>query len=197
MPTPADLPGPQTVTQLLREARAGRPEALDQLLPLMYAELHRIAERHMSGERPDHTLQPTALVNEAFLRLLGGTQHGFDDRTHFLRAASRVMRRVLVDHARARQAAKRGPGMQVTLDDALAGHGNNTLDMLALDDALARLSAVDARWGQVVELRFFGGLTVPEIAEALGTSPATVKRDWQFAKGWLARELEIVPRQGS
>jgi RNA polymerase sigma-70 factor, ECF subfamily len=185
---PAEPPAPETVTRMLQDARSGDRQALDRLLPLVYAELHRIAESHMRAERPDHTLQPTALVNEAFLRLVGGTPASFNDRTHFLSAASLAMRRVLVDHARMRQAAKRG-GLNVTLDDALVGAPAAGLDMLALDDALTRLAAADARSAQVVEMRFFGGLGIPEIAEALGTSPATVKRDWQFAKGWLAREL--------
>jgi RNA polymerase sigma factor (TIGR02999 family) len=185
---PAEPPAPETVTQLLEDARHGDPQALDRLLPLVYAELHRIAESHMRSERPDHTLQPTALVNEAFLRLVGGTPAAYNDRTHFLSAASRAMRRVLVDHGRMRQAAKRG-GLNVTLDEALVGAQPKSLDMLALDDALTRLAAADPRSAQVVEMRFFGGLGIPEIADALGTSPATVKRDWQFAKGWLAREL--------
>ncbi len=185
---PADPSAPQSVTRLLEDARSGDREALDRLLPVVYAELHRIAESHMRRERPDHTLQPTALVNEAFLRLVGSAPVSYNDRTHFLSAASLAMRRVLVDHARMRQAAKRG-GLQVTLDEALVGASPAGLDMLALDDALTRLALADARSAQVVEMRFFGGLGIPEIAEALGTSPATVKRDWQFAKGWLAREL--------
>jgi RNA polymerase sigma-70 factor (ECF subfamily) len=186
---PAEPSPPHTVTQLLQSARNGDREALDRLLPLVYAELHRIAERHMSAERPDHTLQPTALVNEAFLRLVGGSTVAYNDRTHFLSAASRAMRHVLVDHARARQAAKRGAALNVTLDDAMVGAPAAGLDMLALDDALTRLAAADPRAAKVVEMRFFGGLGIPDVAEVLGTSPATVKRDWQFAKGWLAREL--------
>jgi RNA polymerase sigma factor (TIGR02999 family) len=185
---PAEPPAPQTVTRLLDEVRQGDPQALEQLLPLVYAELHNIAERHMSGERPDHTLQPTALVNEAFLRLVGGTPAAFNDRTHFLRAASRAMRRVLVDYGRKRHAAKR-EGLQVTLDEALVGAQSKALDVLALDEALTRLAAADPRCAEVVELRFFGGLSIPEVAMALNTSPATVKRDWQFARGWLAHEI--------
>ena len=180
---------PHTVTRLLDSARAGDSSALDRLVPLVYRELHQIAQRHMAGERADHTLQPTALVNEAFLRLLGGTQTAFEDRTHFLRTASQAMRRVLVDHARARNAAKRGATLQVTLDDVADSAPANIVDMIALDDALTRLSAADPRVAQVVELRFFGGLEVPEIAAILATSPATVKRDWRFAKAWLSREL--------
>lgn len=180
---------PHTVTRLLADASGGDPTALERLLPIVYAELHRIAERQMHGERPDHTLQPTALVNEAFLRLIGGEPVAFENRNHFLRTASHVMRHVLVDHAKARNAAKRGAGLRVTLDEAIAGESNQVLDMLVLDDALNRLAAAEPRWAEVVELRFFGGLEVPEVAETLGISVATVKRDWQFARAWLAREL--------
>ncbi len=187
-PPPPPATAPATVTRLLQEASAGDPRALDQLLPLVYAELHAIAERHMGRERPDHTLQPTALVHEAFLRLLGGGSPTFNDRTHFLNAASRAMRRVLVDHGRMRKAAKRD-GINVTLDEAVVGAPGEALDILALDDALTRLAQADPRCAQVVELRFFGGLSIPEVAATLGTSPATVQRDWQFARGWLAREL--------
>jgi RNA polymerase sigma factor (TIGR02999 family) len=188
---PAESSDPQTITRLLGEVRQGDAQALEQLLPLVYAELHYIAERHMSGERPDHTLQPTALVNEAFLRLVGGTPADFKDRTHFLRAASRAMRRVLVDYGRKRYAEKRGSGaMNITLDEALVGAPGAPFDILSLDDALTRLADADARCAQVVELRFFGGLSIPEVAEALGTSIATVKRDWQFARGWLANEID-------
>ena len=186
---PAEPTAPHTVTQLLEHARAGDSAALNQLLPLIYAELHLIAERQMRSERPDHTLQPTALVHEAFLKLVGGGPIAFENRTHFLRAASQAMRRVLVDHARARNAAKRGAALNVTLDEQVVGKPEAVIDMLVLDDALTRLAAAEPRWAQVVELRFFGGLEVLEVAAALNTSPATVKRDWQFAKAWLAREL--------
>jgi RNA polymerase sigma factor (TIGR02999 family) len=188
---PAEPSAPQTITRLLGEVRQGDPLAMEQLLPLVYAELHYIAERHMSGERIGHTLQPTALVNEAFLRLVGGTPAEFNDRTHFLRAASGAMRRVLVDHGRKRHAAKRGDGgLHITLDDALVAAPGKALDILALDDALTRLAEADPRCAQVVELRFFGGLSIPEVADALGMSMATVKRDWQFARGWLANEID-------
>ncbi|MEO7997756.1 MAG: ECF-type sigma factor [Gemmatimonadaceae bacterium] len=181
---------PDTVTRLLADARGGNRDALDALLPLLYSELHQIAERHMSGEREDHTLQPTALVNEAVLRLIGGQSLPYEDRTHFLRAASRAMRHVLVDHANARNAAKRSAGLRVTLDEQLVSAPTSGIDILVLDDALTRLAAADARCAQVVELRFFGGLSVEETAVALETSPATVKRDWQFARRWLAVELK-------
>ncbi|MEP6690355.1 MAG: sigma-70 family RNA polymerase sigma factor [Gemmatimonadaceae bacterium] len=174
---------------MLDDARRGDSSAFDRLLPLLYTELRGIAQRHMRGERPDHTLQPTALVHEAFLRLVGPTPAPFEDRTHFLRAASQAMRRVLVDHARARNAAKRGGAFRVTLDESVAAADERIVDLLVLDDAMTRLAAAEPRWAQVVELRFFGGLEVPEVAEALGISTATAKRDWQFAKAWLARAL--------
>jgi RNA polymerase sigma-70 factor (ECF subfamily) len=180
---------PPAVTRLLEDARLGDDAAVEQLMAIVYTELREIAERHMNRERPDHTLQPTALVHEAFLRLVGGAPGDFRDRTHFLRAASQVMRRVLVDHARARNSAKRGGALRVTLDEAIAGHDDRVLDMLVLDDALTRLAAAEPRWAQVVELRFFAGLEVDEVAGLLGTSTATVKRDWQFARAWLSREL--------
>jgi RNA polymerase sigma factor (TIGR02999 family) len=178
-----------TVSRLLDDARRGDEAALGRLLPLLYAELREIAGRHMRRERPDHTLQPTALVHEAFLRMAGSTPLSAQDRTHFLRAASQAMRRVLVDHARARNAQKRGGALHVTLDEAIAGAPQPAVDMLALDDALDRLGAAEPRWAQVVELRYFAGLEIPEVAAALGVSPATVKRDWQFARAWLSREL--------
>ena len=178
-----------TVTVLLEAARHGDADALDRLSRLVHAELHHIAERHMQREREDHTLQPTVLVHEAILRLTGSSRTDFNDRIHFYRAASQVMRRVLVDHARARQAAKRGGGLRVTLDENLADRSAGDVDMLVLDEALTRLAAAEPRWAQVVELRFFTGLGIEETAEALEISPATVKRDWQFARAWLAREL--------
>ena len=180
---------PSTITRILEARRHGDPAADDQLLPLLYAELRAIAERHMQRERAEHTLQPTALVHEAFLRLTAGIAIEFADRAHFLRAASTAMRRVLVDHARARNAAKRGDAFCVTLDESLVAAPDRSVDMLVLDDALTRLAAAEPRWAQVVELRFFAGLEVPEVAEMLGTSTATVKRDWRFARAWLAREL--------
>lgn len=186
-----------TVTRLLVEARGGSNDALDRLLRTLYGELHGIAERHMRGERKNHTLQPTALLHEAVLKLLGRSELSFDDRNHFLRSASQAMRRVLVDHARARNAQKRGGGLNVTLDESiegqaggLAGPESGVVDMLVLDQALDRLAAAEPRWAQVVELRYFAGLEITEVAEVLGTSTATVKRDWQFARAWLARALD-------
>lgn len=180
---------PRTVTRLLDGVRHGDTAAADQLMPLVYAELRGIAEKHMRGERPDHTLQPTALVHEAYLRLLGGVAMPFESRVHFLRAASQVMRRVLVDHARARNSAKRGGRINVTLADAVVGTDSDIVELLVVDDALTQLAAAEPRWAEVAELRFFGGLEVPEVAAALGISEATVKRDWQFAKAWLAQLL--------
>jgi RNA polymerase sigma factor (TIGR02999 family) len=185
----SDSDSQHTVTVLLEAARHGDSDALDRLSRMVHAELHRIAERHMQRERDDHTLQPTVLVHEAILRLTGSSRSDFNDRVHFFRAASQVMRRVLVDHARARQAAKRGGGLRVTLDENFADRAAGDVDLLVLDEALTRLAAAEPRWAQVVELRFFTGLGIEETAETLDVSPATVKRDWQFARAWLAREL--------
>ncbi len=193
----ADPNAVHTVTRLLDDARRGDTAAFDQLLPILYAELKGIASNHMRGERPDHTLQPTALVHEAFLRLVDGTPATFENRNHFLRAASQAMRRVLVDHARARNAAKRSSNLRVTLDEAIAGRDDKIIDLLVLDDAMTRLAAAEPRWAQVVELRVFGGLEVPEVAEALGISTATAKRDWRFAKAWLAKELGADSPEGT
>jgi len=187
--SPSDQRRPgHTVTDLLAASRRGERGAYDQLLPLVYAELRRIAVRHMRGERSHHTLQPTALVNEAYLRMAGADAE-YENRAHFVRAASQAMRRVLVDYARARNAAKRGGGLRVTLDDAIASDEDNVVDFLVLDDALTRLAEAEPRWARVVELRFFGGLEVTEVAAALDISLATAKRDWQFARAWLAKAL--------
>ncbi|MHB8077984.1 MAG: ECF-type sigma factor [Candidatus Krumholzibacteriia bacterium] len=177
------------VTLLLRAARDGDKAARERLFQTVYAEFHAIARRQMSHERSGHTLEPAGLVNEAMLRLLGREVLSYEDRQQFLRAASLVMRRVLVDHARARKAAKRGAGLQVTLQDEIAGPAPSPLDALELDRALTRLAAAEPRWAQVAELRFLLGLEVVEVASLLGVSTATVKRDWRFAKAWLAREL--------
>lgn len=178
-----------TVANLLTQAGRGDSEALSRLLDVVYAELRSIAAAQMRGERPDHTLQPTALVHEAYVRLVGSGSRSLGDRSHFVNAASRVMRRVLIDHARARNAAKRSGNLRVTLDEGIAGGVEPVVDVLSLDNALNRLAAVEPRWAQVVELRFFGGLEIAEVAALLEISTATVKRDWQFARAWLAREL--------
>jgi len=181
------------VTELLRAWGDGDDTAVEQLAPLVEAELRRLARAYMRRERRGHTLQTTALVNEAFLRLTDARQVRWQDRTHFLGISAQLMRRVLVDHARSRAAGKRGGAAQrVTLDEGLAVSASPppSVDVLALDRALAALSAADARKGRVVELRFFGGLSVEETAEVLHVSTDTIKRDWRLAKLWLLRELE-------
>ena len=180
------------VTELLTSWTGGDESALAELVPLVIDELKSIARRHMRSQRNGHVLQTTALVNEAYLRLrdLGGMR--WQDRTHFLAMASRLMRRVLVDFARAEASQKRGGGfIAVTLDEASAASGVTT-DLIALDDALGALAKIDPRKGQVVELRFFGGLSVEETAQFLKVSPQTVLRDWRLAKSWLLREMHTV-----
>jgi RNA polymerase sigma-70 factor, ECF subfamily len=177
------------VTDLLVAWRQGDDDALSQLLPLVHAELREIARRCMAGERVGSTLQATALVNEAFLRLIDVKRVDWQNRAHFMAMAARLMRRILVDAARARQAEKRGgEQVRVTFDETLPGLDRGA-DLLRLDDALAALRAFDERKGQVVELRFFGGLSLEESAEALRVSTKTVARDWEFAKAWLQREM--------
>jgi len=182
---------PGAVTELLRSWSDGDEGALEQLVPLVEAELRRLARGYMGRERRDHTLQVTALVNEAFLRLTDARRLRWRDRAHFLGISARLMRRVLVDHARTRGYQKRGGGAQrVTLDEALLVSPEPAVDLVALDRALVALAAADIRKSRVIELRFFGGLTVEETAEVLHVSPDTVKRDWRLAKLWLLRELE-------
>ena len=189
-----DDPSPGAVTELLRAWSSGDEGALERLTPLVEAELRRLARSYMRRERRGHTLQTTALVNEAFLRLVGARSVGWQDRAHFLGIAARLMRRVLVDHARARGYRKRGGGAQrVTLDEGLIASPGPTLNVVALDRALEALAGVDARKTRVIELRFFGGLSVEETAEVLHVSTDTVKRDWRLAKLWLLRELEGEP----
>jgi RNA polymerase sigma-70 factor (ECF subfamily) len=160
-------------------------------LALMYEELRAIARRQMRSEREDHTLAPTALVHEAWLRLHARDASVFRDRAHFLRTASQVMRHILVDHARARHTAKRDGGIRVTLDPDLAGEATPIVDLLVLDDALTRLEAAEPRWARVVELRFFAGLEIAQIASLLDLSVSTVKRDWQFARAWMATNMGL------
>lgn len=181
----------QNVTRLLQHWRNGKSAALGELLPLVNQELRRIARRHMFGERAGHTLQTTALVNEAFLRLVNSRRVSWQNRAHFFAISSQLMRRILVDHARARGYQKRGGGVpKITLDEALVGPAEKGRDLVALDDALTALAEVDPRKSKVVELRFFGGLSVEETAEVLKVSPETVMRDWRLAKAWLAREMK-------
>jgi RNA polymerase sigma-70 factor, ECF subfamily len=169
---------------------ATRKEALDRLLPVVHGELRRIASAYLRRERPDHTLQPTALVNEAYLRLAERGEVAWESKTHFLAIAANVMRQILVDHARARHADKRnGDRARVELDEALVIAFERDLDLVWLDEALDRLGALDPRLARVVELRFFGGLTTKEAAEVLEISTATVEREWATARGWLRREL--------
>ena len=178
------------VTALLDRWRSGDRAAFDELIPLVYDELHKLAASHLRRERENHTLQPTALVHEAYLRLAGVRAAGFDNRTHFFGAAAHAMRRILVEHARGKKADKRGGGV-LTLDlDAAMNVGiDPRLDLLALDQALQRLASVSPIKERVVELRYFGGLSIEEAAEFLGIAPATVKRHWSFARAWLYRAL--------
>ena len=181
---------PIDVTRLLEELRAGDRSALDRLLPVVYAELRQIAARSLKSERADHTLQPTALVHEAYLRMAGGRNVPWQNRAHVLGCAARVMRNILVDHARARRAGKRGgPDARVTLSEGLVSTDSRDVDLVALDDALTALAATDEQKCRIVELRFFGGLTEAETAEVLGVSERTVRRGWTLAKAWLRREM--------
>lgn len=180
----------QQVTRLLRDWSKGDQSALEQLTPLVYGELRRLAGRYLRKERPDHTLQSTALVHEAFIRLVDQRDVKWQNRAHFFGVAAQMIRRILVDHARGRQASKRGSGIpKLSLDEALATPERKDLDLIALDDALNSLSKIDPQQARIVELRFFTGLTVEETAEVLGISPATVKRDWVTAKAWLYRDI--------
>jgi RNA polymerase sigma factor (TIGR02999 family) len=173
------------------KVRGGDDGALEELFPLVYDELRALAGRYMRREYQRQTLQTTALVHEAYLRLVPDRKLRWNDRAHFLALVGRAMRQILVERARARHAAKRGgaDARPVTLHDELLGKAERTVDLLALDEALARLAGLDSRQAELVELRFFGGLTVEEAAEVMNISPATVKRDWAFAQAWLRRQL--------
>jgi RNA polymerase sigma factor (TIGR02999 family) len=178
------------VTQLLEAHRRGDPDALERLTSLLYGELRRIAAYYLQSERPDHTLQPTALVHEAYLRLAEQRGLQWRDRAHFFALAAQVMRHILVDHARSRRTVKRGGAHPiVALDDTVEAAFQTDMDYVALDDALRTLEQKDAQQCRIVEMRYFGGLTIEETAEVLGISPATVKRDWTMAKAWLRREI--------
>ena len=181
---------PATVTELLHAWSDGDKNALDQLMPVVYDELRRQASRYLRREQGGHTLQTTALVNEAYLRLVDQKNIRWQNRAQFFGIAAQLMRRILVDHARAKHRAKRGGrDVRVTLDDAMAIAANQEIDLIALDAALDRLAQIDEQQSKVVEMRFFSGLNVEETAEVLGISPATVKRDWNVAKAWLYREM--------
>lgn len=178
------------VSRLVAQSAAGDAAAAAELFPIVYEELRRLAASALRRERTDHTLQPTALVHEAFLRLAETPGASWESRAHFVAVAARVMRRVLVDHARGRNALKRGNGeIRVPIDDVDVPAVGQDVDLVALDDALARLAILDERQARIVELRFFGGLSVPETAALIGASERTVKRDWQVARAWLTREL--------
>ncbi|MFI4944099.1 MAG: sigma-70 family RNA polymerase sigma factor [Burkholderiales bacterium] len=186
-------PARPDVTRLLREWQAGSGPALERLIPLVYDELHALASRYLARERRDHTLQTTALVNEAFLKLAGQREVDWQSRAHFFGIAAKLMRRILVDHARRDGRVKRGGGApHLPLDDfdpPAPGAAVDPVDACVLDTALARLEALDPQQGRVVELRFFGGMTIEETAEVMGISPATIKREWAVARAWLYREL--------
>lgn len=179
-------------TRLINEASQGDEEAANRVLALLYGELKRVAEHAMRGERDDHTLQPTALVHEAYMRVMGAAeQPEWEGREHFVRFAARAMRNVLVDHARARRAAKRGQGQKpAPLDAALEFFEQQELDLLELDDALEKLLDADEELARLIELRFFGGLTMPEVASVMGVSTPTIERRWRIARMWLQDELQ-------
>ena len=185
--------GTAEITQLLERLSDGDRSVADELARHVYGELRRIAELAMRRERADHTLQPTLLVSDAFLKLVGQRDTRWQSRAQFFALASQAIRRILIDHARARRRVKRDFGLRVTLDESVGGVAGRSLDLIALDDALRRLAELDERQARVVELRFFGGLDVAETAESLGISPATVKRDWTFARAFLLRELGDPP----
>jgi RNA polymerase sigma factor (TIGR02999 family) len=182
--------GSEQVTQLLIEWSEGNKAAIDKLLPLIYDELRRLARYYMRRERAGHTLQTSALVNEAYLRLIDQKSVRWQNRAHFFAIASQLMRRILLDHARRRHKSKRGGDAQkIPLDEAAVVSGERAAELIALDDALTSLDAIDQRKSKIVELRFFGGLNIEETAEVLEISPATVQREWSMAKAWLYREI--------
>jgi RNA polymerase sigma factor (TIGR02999 family) len=188
---------PNSVTQLLLAWSDGDQVARDQLMSVVYEELHRLAHRYMKRESPGHTLQTSALVNEAFVKLVDQRDVRWQNRAHFFGIAAQMMRRILVDHARGRQTAKRGHGMRdVSFDDAFYVSDERSAEVVAVHEALEQLTTLDSRKAQIVELRFFGGLSIEETAEVLGVSPGTVMRDWTLAKAWLRREMTTGSSQG-
>ena len=183
-------PSTHEVTQLLIDWSNGDQAAVDKLMPLVYGELRQMARRYMARQNPGHTLQTTALINEAYLKLIGNQEKNWQNRSHFFAVAAQAMRHILVDYARSRQYAKHGGGApEVSLDEALTVSQERAGELVALDDALSELAKIDERKSKIVELRFFGGLSVEETAEVLKVSPVTVMRDWSMAKAWLHREL--------
>jgi len=181
---------PQEITQLLLSWSKGDGSALDQLIPLVYPELRRMARAYMNREKSGHTLQTSALINEAYLRLVNQQQIAWQDRAHFYAVSAQIMRHILVDHARRYRRDKRGGGAEhLPLDETPVGCNERAVELMALDDALTRLAAIDARKSQIVELRFFGGLTVDETAEVMKLAPITIMREWRAAKAWLGREV--------
>jgi RNA polymerase sigma factor (TIGR02999 family) len=186
-------PSPHEVTKLLKEWSDGNQTALEELMPLVYDELHRLAHRHMRHEKPGHLLQTSALINEAYLRLVDQPQIHWENRSHFFGIAARLMRRILVDEARKRKSDKRGGEViHVTLNEATSLAHEQAANVVALDDALKSLEAIDSRQSKIVELRFFGGLSVDETAVVLKVSPGTVMRDWTFARAWLKNEMSAA-----
>ncbi len=184
------MPSTQDVTGMLRDWTSGDQEALDKLIPVVYDELRRQAARYLRRERPDHTLQTTALIHEAYLRLINQHNVEWKDRAHFYAIAARLMRQILVDHARKRQAAKRGGSdIKVPLEEEMVITTGRNVDLVALDEALTRLAAIDPQQSRIVELRYFSGLSVEETAEVTGVSARTVKRDWNVAKAWLRQQM--------
>ena len=187
----------EPVTEMLLRWKSGDRQALEELIPLVYNELRRVARRQLRRERPDHSFQSAALVNEVYLRLIVQQPFHTENRTHFLMVASRLMRQILVDHARSHGASKRGASQTVCLDTSFVLPQRKNMDVIAVDDALTALAKFDEQQVRIVELRFFGGLGNEEVAEALGVSLSTVKRDWNVAKAWLARELSRGSRDSS
>jgi RNA polymerase sigma-70 factor, ECF subfamily len=187
---PLNEPAPHEITKLLKDWSAGDSTALDRLIPMVYDELHRLAHQHMRHERAGHMLQTSALINEAYLRLADQSEVTFQNRVHFFGIAARLMRQILVDEARKRNSAKRGGGaIQVSLADATSVAQEQAANVVGLDKALKDLERIDARQSEIVELRFFGGLSIDETAEVLKVSPGTVMRDWTFARAWLRNEM--------
>lgn len=183
--------GTSDVSRLLAELNQGNDAALTELMPLLYAELKRLAGHYLRQERPNHTLQATALVHETYIRLVDQRQQQWQNKSQFVRVAANMMRRILVDHSRGRRAEKRGgDAAKVLLEEGSLVTKGRAADVIAVDEALERLAAIDPQQARLVELRFFGGLSIEEAARAMGVSPATVKRDWNVAKAWLAREMQ-------